>query len=440
MQLRRVVALGVFAAVLAVFTALPAQAGAERPSEQPPIPIAPVDDAWRANLPRDATAATQAYLDRLSPAAVARANAYNEGQYWLLLWGTLLTVLVSWLMLSGQRAARVRQWAQRVGRFAWLRDGLVGGLYGLSAGVLMLPLTVYQGYVREHAYGMSTQSLTSFLGEHALGLVGMALATAVAVPLLYAVMRRSGAMWWAWGAATCTFLLALLLLVSPVVLDPLFNTYRPVSPGPVRDAVLAMALSNGVPVTEVYEFDASRQTTRISANVSGLGSTAAIRLNDNLLRRTSLAEIRAVSAHEIGHYTLNHGPDLLMKFGLLIAASFAACQWAMRRLLDRYGARWGTRQITDVASLPVLAAVFSIVTLLSTPVFNTLIRTNEVEADRFGLNLARDPHGFAEAILKLAEYRKPDPCALEEAVFFHHPSARARIYYAMRWREAMGTP
>ncbi|MFM8769942.1 MAG: M48 family metalloprotease, partial [Rubrivivax sp.] len=201
-----------------------------------------------------------------------------------------------------------------------------------------------------------------------------------------------------------------------------------------------LARANGVPTNEVYRVDASRQTPRISANVAGLGSHAQIRLNDNLLNRTSLPEIRAVMAHELGHYVLNHPPKMLMQFSLLILFGFLFCQWALRRLFVRFGALWGTKDVGDVASLPLLAAVFSAFMLLATPVFNTIIRTQEIEADRFGLNLARDPHGFAEAMLKLADYRKPDPGALEEVVFFHHPSARHRIHDAMRWREAMGTP
>ena len=112
----------------------------------------------------------------------------------------------------------------------------------------------------------------------------------------------------------------------------------------------------------------------------------------------------------------------------------------MRRLFARYSARWGTQSVADVASLPLLTAVFSVFMLAATPVFNTIIRTQEIEADRFGLNLAREPHGFAEVMLKLSDYRKPDPGAVEEFVFFHHPSARHRIHDAMRWREAMGTP
>jgi STE24 endopeptidase len=278
------------------------------------------------------------------------------------------------------------------------------------------------------------------MSEQMVSLGIEAVGAALAVAVLYAVIRRAGDRWWLWGTAACSALLALMLLVSPVLIAPLFNTYQPLDPGPVRDAVLMMARSNGVPTDEVYAVDASRQTQRISANVSGLGGTAAIRLNDNLLNRTSLPEIRAVMAHELGHYVMNHAPKLLMQFSLLILFGFLFCQWAMQRLFARFGARWGTQAAGDVASLPLLAAVFSVFMMGATPVFNTIIRLQEIEADRFGLNLARDPHGFAEAILKLADYRKPEPGALEEVVFFHHPSARHRIHDAMRWREAMGTP
>lgn len=433
----------------ALLLAAPLRAGAELPlrhshagdaSVRPPLVIAPVDDAWRAALPRDAKLATQAYLDRLPREAVQRSNEYDEGGYWLQLWEVLIGLAIAGLLLRGRRSARLRDWAQRVGRYALLRDGLYGGVYGVIAGLLMLPLSFYQGYWREHRYGMSTQDQADWWMEWVVGVGIEVVGTMLAVALLYAVFRRAGERWWLRGAAACSALLALMLLVSPVLIDPLFNTYKPLEPGPVRSEVLTMAHATGVPADEVYAFDASRQTRRVSANVSGLGSTAAIRLNDNLLNRTSLPEIRAVMAHELAHYVLNHGPKMLMQFGLLILFGLLFCHWAMRRLFARYGAHWGTQSVADVASLPLLTAVFSVFMLAATPVFNTIIRTQEIEADRFGLSLARDPHGFAEVMLKLSDYRKPDPGAVEEFVFFHHPSARHRIHDAMRWREAMGTP
>jgi STE24 endopeptidase len=178
----------------------------------------------------------------------------------------------------------------------------------------------------------------------------------------------------------------------------------------------------------------------VSANVSGIFGSAAVRLNDNLLRRTSLPEIRAVMAHELGHYVLNHIYKMLAFFALILLAGFLFAQWAMQRLLARHGERLGLHGVADVASLPLLSAVFAVFMFLATPATNTLVRTQEVEADRFGLNLAREPHGVAEAVLKLTEYRKPDPGPIEEAVFFDHPSTRFRVHDAMRWREAMGMP
>jgi len=421
--------------VLVCGLTLQAQAGAAAP-----VPIAPVDDAWRAALPRDAAQATQAYLDRLPAQAVERSNRYTEGGYVLQAVEFVLGLAIAALMLQGRRAARVRDWALRVGRKAFFADALFGGVYALVGWLLSLPLLVYQGFVREHAYGMATQGFGAWSADQAVAMFVNTLLTMLAVPVLYAVIRRTGERWWLWGSSVAVALLALLVVVSPVFIDPLFNTYKPVEDGPTKTALLTLAHANGVPVDQVYEFDASRQTTKVSANVSGLLGTAAVRVNDNLLRRSSLPEIRAVVGHEIGHYAMNHVVKLLCQFGLLILFGFLFAQWLMALLFRRFGPAWGTDRVGDVASLPLLAAVFSVFMFFCTPVFNSIIRTQEVEADLYGLNLSREPHGFAEALLKLTEYRKPDPGALEEVVFYDHPSARRRIFAAMRWREAMGTP
>ncbi len=406
----------------------------------PQFHISPVDDAWRASLPRSADAATQAYMDRLTPAVVTRANAYFEGGYWLQLWNFLLGLAISVALLSGRRSARMRDWAQRVGRKGFLRDAIYGGLFSIAGWLLSLPLTIYQSYFREHAYGMATQTFWPWFGQQVVALAVSTAAIALAVSVLYAVIRRAGERWWLWGTVTSVALLTLSVLVVPVWVDPLFNTYKPVENGEVKSAVLAMAKANGVPADNVYEFDASRQTTRVSANVTGIFGSAAVRLNDNLLRRTSMPEIRGVMGHELGHYVMNHIYKVLAAFTLIFLAAFLFAKWAMDRLLARYGDQLGLQGAGDVASLPLLVAVLSLFLFLMTPVTNTIIRTQEIEADRFGLNLAREPHGEAEVDLKLTEYRKPDPGPIEEWIFFDHPGTRFRIHDAMRWREAMGTP
>lgn len=444
-RMRRFFVTGVWCAMLAgAMPALavdtPATAGAAACAVAPPFPVRAVDDAWRAALPREPEAATRAYLDRLSPEARARSDAYFEGGYWLILWNALLGLAIAAALMWTKPSTAVRDWARRVtGQRRWLSDALYGGFYALATWVLALPLTIYQGFVREHAYGMATQGFGAWFTEQLVALAVMMLVMALAVSLLYAVLRRAGQAWWLWATGVTVGLMALGILVAPVWIDPLFNTYKPVEEGPVKRAVLAMAHANGVPADNVYEFDASRQTTRVSANVSGLGGTASVRLNDNLLRRSGEDEIRAVMGHEIGHYAMNHITKSLAQLGVLVLAGFALAAWAMRRLLARWGARWqvpgGLEGVADVGTLPLLVGLIGLFMFFATPITNTIVRTMEAEADMWSLNLAREPLGLSETMLKLAEYRKTEPGPVEEFIFFDHPSAKSRILMAMRWRE-----
>jgi STE24 endopeptidase len=401
--------------------------------------VKPADDAWRAALPHDVDAATQAYMDRLPADVVARSNAYFEGGYWLILWDLLVGLAVAAILLGGRRSARVRDWAYRVGRRPFLGDALYAGIWWLATWTLSLPMTIYESYVREHQYAMATQSFGPWFGEQLTGLAVAIVVSMLVVPLLYAGIRRAGDRWWQFATLFATLFTVVALLAGPTLIEPLFNTYKPVQDPTIKSQVLAMARADGVPVDNVYEFDASRQTTRVSAHVTGIFGTAAVRLNDNLLHRSSLPEIRAVMGHELGHYVMNHVYKSLFELTILLFGLFALTAWGMRRALARWGDGWGLKGIGDVAALPLLSAVFSVFMVIATPINNTLTRTQEIEADRFGLNLSREPLGEAEADLKLTEYRKPDPGPIEEFVFFDHPSTRFRIHDAMRWREAMRT-
>jgi STE24 endopeptidase len=184
----------------------------------------------------------------------------------------------------------------------------------------------------------------------------------------------------------------------------------------------------------VYEFDASRQSNRVSANVSGLGNTLRISLNDNLLNRCTLPEIETTMGHEMGHYVMNHIYKGLVMNGVVLVIGFAFLNWGIVYSLAQLGQSWNVRGITDVAVIPLAVIVFSVFSLVTTPVNNTITRTMEFEADMFGLNAARQPDGEANVDLLLGEYRKMSPGPIEEFVFFDHPSGRTRITAAMRWK------
>jgi len=219
-----------------------------------------------------------------------------------------------------------------------------------------------------------------------------------------------------------------------VFVAPIFNDYYSLKAGPVKSEILSLARSNGIPANDVYEFNASRQSKRISANVSGFLGTTRISMTDNLMNRSTEREVYAVLGHEMGHYALNHNITGITWFGIFFLAAFAFINWGFRVLAGIFGGNWDVRSIDDPAGLPVAMALISIFFLVMTPVLNTMTRTLEAQADIFGLNTARQPDGFATATLKLSEYRKLDPSPLEEFVFYDHPSGRSRISMAMRWK------
>ena len=382
----------------------------------------------------DVEAATRAYLDTLHGAARERSNSYFEGGYWLLLWGALVSVAGSWLMLRLGWSAAWSRWAERVGKRRWLRPALYSVPFGIVSTLIVLPWTIYTGWYREGQYGLMNLSLGGWLGEQAIGLAISILFGAVLFAIVYAVIRKSPRFWWLWGGGTVVGFLTFTVLIAPLFIAPLFNTYTPMQPGPMRDRILAMARAHDVPADNVYVFDQSRQHNRISANVSGLGPTIRISLNDNLLNRSTPAEVKAVMGHELGHYVLGHVWRLILILGLVILAGFFLLWWLAPRILARRGEKWGVREVADPASAPLLMAIFAVYGLLVTPVVNTLIRTHESEADAFGLDAAREPDGFASIAMKLSEYRKIEPAALEEAVFFDHPSGRTRVRMAMEWK------
>ena len=221
------------------------------------------------------------------------------------------------------------------------------------------------------------------------------------------------------------------ILCAPVYVAPLFNTYTPLEDARIRDPILSLARANGIGVNKVYVVDASRQTTRISANVSGLFGTQRISLNDNLLKRCSLEEIEAVMGHEMGHYVLHHNYKGVVFLGLVICLGFVFLHLSFGGAVRRFGSRWRISGIGDLAGLPLLMLLFSVYFFVLTPITNSYTRIEEAEADLFGLNSSQQPDGAAEVALKLGDYRKMDPGFLEEVVFFDHPSGRNRIEMAL---------
>ena len=392
--------------------------------------------ALQQSTPLDPVAATQGWLDSVPQDKRAKSDAYFEGGYWLILWDYVVAATISVLMLSSRISARLRDFSERLTRYKTLRVACFSIAYLLLVYVLSFPLNIYENFVREHQYGLATQTFPAWFQEQLIGLGITLIGGTIFFSVLYAVFRRAPKTWWIWGTSVAVVFSFVLLFIAPVFIEPLFNTYKPLTKPEISEPILVMAQANQIPVKQVFEVDASRQTTRVSANVSGILGTTRIALNDNLLKQCTVPEIRAVMAHEMGHYVLNHGAKLLTYLGISILIGFALTRILFNAAVRHWGDKWGVRGIADPAGLPLLALIFSTLLFLATPLLNTAMRVTEREADAFGINTAREPDGMAEVALKLGAYRKLNPAPLEEFIFYDHPCGRARIRMAMDWKAA----
>ncbi|HEY0482756.1 MAG TPA: M48 family metallopeptidase [Kofleriaceae bacterium] len=402
-----------------------------------PATVAPFDRA-KANAAaqiQDPDAATRAYLEAVSPERRAQTKAYAHGNYVLLIVDFAVSSALMIGLIALGISVRFRNLARRITRVRALQGALYWIQFFVVITLIQFPLTLYASYYREKEYDLLTQSLGGFLADEAKGLVIGGIVGALLVMVVYAVLRRAPRLWWAWLSGVMIAFVVLALAVAPVLISPMFNKFTPVENVAIRDSILRMAHDQGIPADEVYQVDASRRTDRVSAYVNGMLGTMRIVMFDNTLKRCTPEEIQMIMGHEMGHYVLNHvwlGGGF---FGALIVVALLLVRWGFAWVLRRWP-ETGIEGIADVAGLPLLWLLFSIVVFVATPIINTHSRWAEAEADDFGLAASRQPDAAATTFLLLGEYRDLDPSPVIEAMFFDHPSGRNRIHNAMAWKRA----
>ena len=383
----------------------------------------------------DPVAATNAYLARVGGAAREKSDAYTNGGYFWGLVDFLYGLLIASVLLWFQVSAKVRDWTEEKTRSRALQAMLYGAVYVTAVTLATLPLSIYEGFVREHAYGLSNQDFWQWLGDFCKSFALSLIAALILLPLIYAAIRKARTLWWLWGAGIVIAFSILVQVIYPVFIAPLYNNYTPLPESPLKESILSLARANGIAADNIWLVDESRQSTRISANVSGFLGTTRISLNDNLLHRGTPDEVLAVLGHEMGHYVMGHTFKGVLLMGLVTLVGFGFVAWAFGFAAGIFGGNWQVREASDIAGLPLLVALMSIFLFVMTPVSNSIVRSMESEADIFGVNAVRKPDAFSTVVLKLADYRKLDPGPLEEAFLYDHPSGRSRIAMMMRWKK-----
>jgi STE24 endopeptidase len=381
----------------------------------------------------DPAAQARALVDTLGPEALEKAAAYTLGNHWLLLFGFLVTLVATFVLVRSRWLDRLSAEINRPRARPALTAFVVSAATFLLLNLLTLPWDLWAEYFREARYGRTSQPLGDWLMQTGISLLIFTFFSGLFFLGVYALIRRAGRSWWLWSGGLVAVAISTLLLLSPIFIEPLFNEYKPVPPGPVRDALVEQAKLAGVPEDRIFVYDGSRQSNNFTANVSGVFGSARIAISDVAFKGATLDEVKAVTGHEIGHYVSGH---LWRTIGLAVLLAMLFF-FLVDRLYPRFARLFGSRAaLSDPVGLPVIIFMGSLFALLATPLLNWNTRIGEREADRYSLETVNLPDALATALVKTAEYRDPRPTPLQEALFYTHPSVEKRVEAAMAWKAA----
>jgi Zn-dependent protease with chaperone function len=360
---------------------------------------------------------------------------YRSGiALWLLeiAWGIAIPVV---LLFTGF-SARIRSLAQRIGRKWFFTVALYLVLFSILSFLIDLPLSYYEEFVREHAYGMSNQTLSKWMGDSLKGLgVGLVMSVLFGwVPFLF--LKKSPRRWWLYTGLMAVPFLCLVLLIAPIWIAPLFNKFGPMQNKDLEAKILALADRSGIEGGRVFEVNKSVDTNAVNAYVSGIGATKRIVLWDTIIAKLTPPELLTVMGHEMGHYALGHVPKTIAFASLVILLTLYLAHRSADGMIRRWRDRFGFEELSDVAALPLLILLTNVFSLVVNPALLGYSRHNEHEADRFSLEITKDNHAFAMAFVKLQTENLGVPRPNKILVFFRasHPTLGDRIDFANEYK------
>jgi STE24 endopeptidase len=381
----------------------------------------------------------------LTPERRAKAIAYSRSRYILYFLGTLISLGIYILLWRAGIAVAFRNLARRVSRRRFIQCLIFVPLFAAAASVLNLPIEFYSGYVLQHRFGLSTQSLASWFGDWGKSLaIVMALGTVVAW-IFYAVVQRSPRRWWLYFWLASIPLVVLFIIIEPYAIEPLFYKFTPLQETQpalvtrIEDMLNHAGLS--IPLTRIFEMDASSRTREVDAYVAGMGSSKRVVVWDTTLKKMTPDELLLVLGHETGHYVLYHIPkELALDEGVglvLFILGFFALNW----MVAKTGPRTHIEGVGDLASVPLVLIVLTVLSLLADPLVNGISRHYEQQADQFGLEVAYgivpDPNAAeiqALQILGEEDLSDPDPNPFIRFWLYTHPPLANRIQFAASYK------
>jgi STE24 endopeptidase len=354
-----------------------------------------------------------------------RAKIYNRTKLLLGIASFVVSFAFIVIILVTGMSQSVERWLSELTSSRYLILLLFAIVVGAAQSVLTVPIGFVSGFVLEHQYGLSNQSFARWTWQHVKGLFVSLPLIVAALLLLFYCLNTFGNLWWIPVSVALTIFSILLLRLAPVLIFPLFYRFTPLAEGSLRERIIRLCDSAGVPFRGIFTFDLSKNTKKANAGFTGIGKSKRIILGDTLLREFSEEEIETVFAHELGHYTYHHlvigmAVGTLSTFlGLFLAARLYT--WS----LDLFG----FSAITEIAALPLLTLWLSLFGLFTSPLGNIISRYHERQADQYAVERTHNAPAFVSALRKLTAMNlsDPEPHPLVEFLFYSHPSISRRI-------------
>jgi STE24 endopeptidase len=367
------------------------------------------------------------------PVITPQLLSYCRLQYGLIFASFAYTVLTLFGIVQFGVSSFLARLCQKATSRKWLQVPLYCVLLAAVILIIRLPFSWYATYYVDHSYGLSHQSLASWFSDLLKSKAVGAFIDVLTFTLAFAIIDRFRKRWPIIVWLCLLPLIAAGIFLAPVLVDPLFNKFELMPPSATEAGIREVAKKAGIPDAPIFVVDKSKQTNKINAYVTGLGSSNRIVIWDNTLKKLPADQVESVVAHESGHYVLGH---ILLGF-LLICAGLLVLFLVVSKYADaavvRLPGRWGVRSITDLTAIPVIMLFASIGTFLFAPLDNAISREMEHQADEFGINVTHDPAAMARTFVSLSQENlsEPQPPAMIEFWLFSHPSLRERILFAL---------
>lgn len=360
-----------------------------------------------------------------SPQSPDQAKAYNRLKLVIGIVSSALTLLLLGVLAVSGYSRTLAEWAMKSTSYTYISLLLFAAVIASMEFAVTLPLSFYSGYVLEHRFNLSNQSLGRWTWEYAKGVLVSAPIAVVLVVMLYFCLDHFGEWWWLPLGVVLTLFTVLFARLAPVLLLPLFYKFVPLEDGSLKQRIVNLCRGAALRFEGVYTFDMSKNTKKANAGFTGIGKARRIILGDTLVREFTEEEIETVFAHELGHYIHKH-----ILIGILIGTiSTFVGLFVAARLYSWSLPAAGSGDLTDLGALPVLALWLSLFALVTTPLGNMLSRRHERQADAYAVKTTHNAPAFASALRKLASQNlaDPEPHPLIEFLFYSHPSIVHRL-------------